>query len=313
VEHFETIRQRKDGTLVPISLTISPIVDAGGRIVGASKIARDVTDRKEAEAERARLLELAQQASRLKDEFLATLSHELRTPLNAILGYARMVKDGVLTGDKQQRALNTIERNAAALAAIVNDVLDVSRIMSGKIVLNRDRVDLAALLQDSVDAVLPSAADKRIRIDVSVDGPAWVSGDPARLQQVFWNLLSNAVKFTLPDGAIAVSLSRHDADREAVLTIRDTGVGIAAEFLPYIFERFSQGESGPTRERGGLGLGLSISRHLVQLHGGRIEAASAGVGQGTTMRVMLPLEAVAAKPVVRTRRRVATNSQAETT
>jgi PAS domain S-box-containing protein len=463
VDHFETIRQRKDGSTLPISLTVSPILDNNGVVIGASKIARDITERKQAEIERARLLALAEQnatitntlndvgaavasaldreavvqkvtdaatqltgakfgaffynlvddrgesytlytisgaprdafssfpmprntaifeptfrgarvvrsdditadpdygqsspfhgmppghlpvrsylavpvktrsgeplgglffghpdtarftadheriaagiaswasvalenarlyrsaqdASRLKDEFLATLSHELRTPLNAILGYARMMRSGMLSTEKIPRAVETIERNAASLTVIVEDVLDVSRIISGKLRLNVQQVDVPALVRASVDAVLPDAEAKEITVDSVLNHETgFITGDPERLQQVVWNLLSNAVKFTERGGRVHVVLERVGPNVQ--LKIRDTGVGIAPEFLPHIFERFRQGDAGITRQRGGLGLGLAIAKQLVEMHGGTIEAASGGQDSGSAFTVTLP-------------------------
>jgi PAS domain S-box-containing protein len=466
VDHFETIRQRKDGSLIPISLTVSPIRDERGVVVGASKIARDISDRKEADAERARLLALAEQnamitntlndvgatvasaldreaviqkvtdaatqvtgarfgaffynlvddrgesytlhtisgvareafskfplprntkvfeptfrgtevvrsdditkdprygqsppyhgmpaghlpvrsylavpvktrtgeplgglffghpeagrftaeherlavgiaswasvalenarlylaaqdASRLKDEFLATLSHELRTPLNAILGYARMMRSAILTAEKFPRAIEIIERNAASLTLIVEDLLDVSRIISGKMRLNVQPVDLAALVRASIDAVAPGAEAKQIAVATRFDDHlALVPGDPERLQQVIWNLLSNAVKFSQRGGRIEVSIAQ--AGPNVDLIVRDTGVGIVPEFLPYVFDRFRQGDQGTTRQRGGLGLGLAIAKQLVEMHGGTIAAASKGKDAGAAFIVTLPLTA----------------------
>jgi PAS domain S-box-containing protein len=465
VDHFETVRRRKDGTLVPISLTVSPIRDENGAVIGASKIARDISDRERADAERAHLLAIAQEqvaitkklnqvgavvaaaldrnavlhavtdaatevtnaefgaffynaadpesgdnyllytlsgapreafdkfppprataifgptfrgegivrladvttdprygqsapyfgmppghlpvrsylavpvkarsgavlgglffghsaagifteqheqlvagiaswasvalenarlyvgvqeVSRLKDEFVATLSHELRTPLNAILGYARMMRSGLITGEKQVRAIETIERNATSLTQIVEDVLDVSRIIAGKIRLNVQPVDLAAVIREALDAVMPAAEAKGVRIETIVEpGAAPISGDPERIQQVIWNLVSNAVKFTGRGGNVQVRVARVSSHVE--VAVSDTGIGIPREFLPYIFERFRQADSGTTRERGGLGLGLAIARHLIEMHGGTIHASSAGEGQGATLRVTLPL------------------------
>lgn len=288
VDHFETIRRRKDGTLFPISLTVSPILSPTGEIVGASKIARDISERKYVEEELARLLKATKEASQLKDEFLATLSHELRTPLNAILGYARMVRSGLIATDKQGRAIETIERNATSLTQIVEDVLDVSRIIAGRIRLNVQAVDMPAVVRDALDAVRHAADAKGVRLETVVDtGDAPISGDPDRLQQVIWNLVSNAVKFTRRGGRIQVRLERVNSHVEVVVS--DTGIGISEDFLPHIFERFRQADAGTTRERGGLGLGLAIARHLVELHGGTIHAASAGPGTGTTFRVLLPL------------------------
>jgi PAS domain S-box-containing protein len=288
VDHFETIRRRKDGTLLPVSLTISPIRDADGVVIGASKIARDITERKQAEAERARLLSVAQEASRLKDEFLATLSHELRTPLNAILGYTRMLRSGLIPADRQGRALDTIERNAASLTEIIEDVLDVSRIISGKIRLNVRPVELQTVIRESIEAVRPAADARAIRIECILDsGEAPISGDPERLQQILWNLASNAVKFTERGGRVQVRLERANSHVEIIVS--DTGIGIAREFLPFVFERFRQGDSGVTREHGGLGLGLAITKHLVEMHGGTIDVTSGGRGAGATFRVKLPL------------------------
>ncbi len=425
VDHFETVRQRRDGTLIPISLTISPILDADGRVIGASKIARDISEKKSAERERdrlfaaaqenaaiaehlnrvgaavasgldrdeilrvvtdigtqltgaefgafdpqfrgqsivrrddvsestgaegpdpallspgrmlhsylavpvkarsgevlgalffghsrraafssqeerlvvgvaswaavalenARLFAEAQEASRLKDEFLATLSHELRTPLNAILGYSRMIRSGIVTPQNHAKAIAAVERNAASLAQIVEDVLDVSRIISGKLRLNVEAIDLADVVRHAIDAVRPAAEAKGIRLDVTLDRHAgFVSGDSERLQQVVWNILSNAVKFTPRHGRIDIRVAA--AADSVELVVRDTGVGITKEFLPHIFERFRQQDSSTTRERGGLGLGLGIARQLVEMHGGTIDAASEGPGTGATFRVALPL------------------------
>ena len=290
VDHFETLRQHKNGTLIPISLTISPIRDANGLVVGASKIARDISYRIEAEAERARLLSEVQQASRMKDEFLATLSHELRTPLNAILGYVRMLRSGLLEEEKADRALEVIERNSTALAQIVEDVLDVSRITAGKVRLNIQAVDLAALIGNAILSVAPAADARGVRIETALgSGVGLIAADADRLQQVLWNLLSNAVKFTGRGGSVRVELRR---DPEAVeIVVSDTGVGIAPDFLPYLFDRFRQGDAGTTREQGGLGLGLAIARHFVEMHGGTITAASSGENQGSTFRVRLPIMA----------------------
>ena len=292
VDHFETIRQRKDGSLVPISLTVSPLFSEDGVIIGASKIARDISDRVRAEAERTELLKAAQEASRLKDEFLATLSHELRTPLNAILGYARMVRAGLLVGDKQARGIETIERNATSLAQIVEDVLDMSRIVSGKIRLHVQPTDIAKVVRDSIAAVAPAAEARTVTIESVIDeGRTTIPVDPDRLQQVLWNLLSNAVKFTPAGGYVGVHATR---TRSAVeISVSDTGIGIDQAFLPHVFERFRQGDAGTTRERGGLGLGLAIAQELVQLHGGGIAASSPGLGKGATFTITLPIQAAA--------------------
>jgi PAS domain S-box-containing protein len=230
----------------------------------------------------------AQQANRMKDEFLAVLSHELRTPLNAIVGYARLLRGGILTGDKAAEGFETLERNAASLAQIIEDVLDVSRIVSGKLRLDVQPVELPLIIENAVATVRPAADAKGIRVQTTIDprvGP--ISGDPNRLQQIAWNLLSNAVKFTPKGGRVQVRLERVNSHVE--LAVSDTGIGISPDFLPYVFERFRQADSGVTRKTGGLGLGLAIVRHIVEMHGGTVEASSGGEGQGATFRVRLPL------------------------
>jgi PAS domain S-box-containing protein len=238
--------------------------------------------------ENARLYVEAQEANRMKDEFLAVLSHELRTPLNAIVGYARLLRGGIISGDKAARGLETLERNATWLTQIVEDVLDVSRIVSGKIRLDVQPVQLPLIVDNAVATVQPAADAKGVRLQTIIDprvGP--VAGDPDRLQQVVWNLVTNAVKFTPKAGRVQVRLERVNSHVEIVVS--DTGAGIREDFLPFVFERFRQGESGTTRKTGGLGLGLAIVRHIVEMHGGTVHAASAGVGQGSTFRVRLPL------------------------
>ena len=238
--------------------------------------------------ENARMFSMVREASRLKDEFLASLSHELRTPLNAVLGYARMLRTGVVTPEKQTRAIETIERNATSLTQIVEDVLDISRIISGKIRLNVQPVDFPQIVGNAVEGVTPAADAKGLRIETVLDPLATpVSGDPERLQQVLWNLLSNAVKFTNRGGKVQVRLERVNSHVE--LSVADTGIGISAEFLPHVFERFRQADASIARERGGLGLGLSIAHQLAEMHGGTIAAASGGLGHGSTFTLTLPL------------------------
>jgi PAS domain S-box-containing protein len=297
VDHYETIRRRKDGTFLPVSLTVSPIRGENGKVMGASKIARDISERERAEQERQRLLTVAREASRLKDEFLATLSHELRTPLNAIGGYVRMMQSNLLTGEKRSRAMETVARNVASLTQIVEDVLDVSRIISGKFRLDVQPVDLPALVQNAVETVRPAADAKGVRLVTIVDPRASpVSGDPERLQQILWNVLSNAVKFTDRHGRVQVRVEQVDSHVE--ITVSDTGAGIPADFLPHVFDRFRQADAGINRSRGGLGLGLAITRHLVELQGGRISAASDGEGKGATFRIELPLRSATATPSI---------------
>ena len=291
LDHYETIRRRKDGSLFPVSLTISPVCNEQGAVIGASKIARDVTERARADQERRRLLEIARATNRLKDEFLATLSHELRTPLNAIAGYSRMMQTGLLRGDKQERAIDTIVRNASSLTQMIEDVLDVSRIVSGKVRLQLRAVELSEIVREAVATAQPAADAKGIRVDVLVDPRGTlVSGDPDRLRQVLWNLCSNAVKFSERGGRVQVRLQRVADHVE--LTVTDDGIGIAPEFLPYLFERFSQADAGTNRVHGGLGLGLAISRHLVELQGGCISAHSDGPSRGATFRIELPVRSM---------------------
>jgi PAS domain S-box-containing protein len=238
--------------------------------------------------ENSRLYMASREADRLKDEFLAVLSHELRTPLNAILGYTRLLRGGILTGEKAERGLETLERNATSLTQIVEDVLDVSRIVSGKIRLDVQPVELPLIVHNAVATVQPAADAKEVRLQTIIDprvGP--VSGDPDRLQQVVWNLLTNAVKFTPKKGRVQVRLERVNSHIEIVVS--DTGVGIRPNFLPHVFDRFRQADGGTTRSTGGLGLGLAIVRNIVEMHGGTVQAASEGEGHGATFRVRLPL------------------------
>jgi CheY-like chemotaxis protein/two-component sensor histidine kinase len=228
----------------------------------------------------------------MKDEFLATLSHELRTPLNAILGWSQVLL-GTDPPDAGTLAdgLRTIERNARAQTQLIADLLDMSRIISGKIRLDVQRLDVAAVIEAAVAAVRPGAEAKGVRLQVTLDpvaGP--VRGDPGRLQQVLWNLLSNAIKFTPKGGRVQVVLERVNSHLEVVVS--DTGEGIRPEFLPHVFERFRQGDASTTRRHGGLGLGLSIVRQLVELHGGSVRAKSPGEGRGATFVVMLPVAAL---------------------
>ena len=241
--------------------------------------------------ENARLYSEAQDANRMKDDFLAVLSHELRTPLNAILGYARLLRGGMLDGEIADRALETVERNSRWLAQIVDDVLDVSRIVSGKIRLDVQQVELPAVIDAAVSTIQPAADAKGVRVQTLIDprAPA-ISGDPDRLQQVVWNLLSNAIKFTPRGGHVQLRLERVNSYIEIV--VADNGAGIRRDFLPFVFERFRQADRGPTRKTGGLGLGLSIVRHLVEMHGGTVQAESPGEGEGSTFTVRLPFVSV---------------------
>jgi signal transduction histidine kinase len=258
---------------------------------------REVTLERQHDAERARLLGAeraartqAEQASRAKDEFLAVVSHELRTPLNAILGWAHMLRRGSLDEAKRERALEVIERNASAQQKLIEDILDVSRITSGKLQITSSPVSLVTSVQTACEAVRPAADDKAIEITIDAADDPVVLGDPGRMQQVVSNLLSNAVKFTPRGGAVFVKVATDGAS--ASIRVTDTGQGISADFLPYIFDRFRQGDTGTTRAHGGLGLGLSIVRHLVEIHGGSVTAQSDGPGTGSTFTVCLPLRGV---------------------
>jgi signal transduction histidine kinase len=265
--------------------------------VANQELKREIRVREWAEQERARLLVLeqaarrqAEEANRTKDEFLATLSHELRTPLNAILGWVQVLRTGKLDAAAGMRALETIERNARSQAQLIADLLDVSRIITGKLRLDFKPVELRRIIDSTLESVRPAADAKGILLDISV-GPlaSPVLGDADRLQQVIWNLLSNAIKFTPRGGRVEVRL--REAGGSAVIGVSDTGIGIRPDFLPYVFDRFRQAEGSITRSHGGLGLGLSIVRHLIELHGGTAEVESAGEGQGAAFTVRLPLRA----------------------
>jgi PAS domain S-box-containing protein len=292
VDHYETVRRRKDGSQIDISLTVSPIRDSTGKIVGASKVARDITERKRLiEAEHSQLVRersFQTEANRIKDQFLATLSHELRTPLNAIIGWSEMLLGGNLNEQERALGLRTIDRNARAQIQLVDDLLDVSRIISGKMRLQLIPVDLVEIAKAAMDVVRPAAAAKKIKLTGEWRVPeVFVQGDPDRLQQVMWNILSNAVKFTPARGKVAVIVEA-DEDGTGRLIVEDSGVGIPGRFLPHVFDRFKQEDGSLTRSAGGLGLGLAIVRHIVELHGGTVAVESAGEDKGATFAVELP-------------------------
>jgi signal transduction histidine kinase len=239
-------------------------------------------------AELSRAKQQAEEANRMKDEFLATLSHELRTPLNAMLGWAQVLRLGKLDPAASARALETIERNARSQAQLIADLLDVSRIITGKLRLDLQPVELRRIIEAVLDSVRPAADAKGIRLQVALDPLASpVLGDADRLQQVVWNLLSNAIKFTPQEGSVEVRLRQTPTSAE--MRVSDSGVGIRPDFLPYVFDRFRQAEGSITRSHGGLGLGLSIVRHLVELHGGTVEVQSEGEGKGAAFTVHLPV------------------------
>jgi signal transduction histidine kinase/DNA-binding response OmpR family regulator len=261
----------------------------------AAELQQEVAERKQAEEERARMLireqaarAEAERANRTKDEFLATLSHELRTPLTAILGWSHLLRTNRLDDGNKARALETIERNARAQSQLIDDLLDVSRIITGKLRLELHPVELVPIIESAIDSMRPAAEAKGIRFDVALEREAGqVSGDANRLQQVVWNLFSNAVKFTPDGGSVNVRLERTDS--HARIAVSDTGQGIDPQFLPFIFDRFRQADGSTTRKHGGLGLGLAIVRHLVELHGGTIKVESEGQDRGATFTIELPL------------------------
>jgi PAS domain S-box-containing protein len=294
VDHFETIRRRKDGSELAVSLTVSPIIGANGEVIGASKIARDITQRKQIEAERDLLLAReqearrdAERANRLKDDFLALVSHELRTPIQAIIGWVKIARSLGDPDPKMLRALDVIDRNVRAQVRLIDDLVDAARITTGKLQIASEHVHLHRAVIDAVESVRPAVAAKSLELRLKIEPGAYVVvGDAARLQQVVANLLSNAVKFTT-EGRIEVRLTRENG--QACIVVRDTGRGIAPEFLPFVFDRFRQAEVGVDRQHSGLGLGLAIVRYLAEAHGGSVSAESEGIDKGSTFSICLPL------------------------
>jgi len=295
ISETEVTCTRKTGTPVDLSVWKAPLQDGPGEYGAMLYILADIGARKRIEHEHSELLTRAQSArleaeriSRIKDEFLATLSHELRTPLNAILGWARLLHSGQLDGKTAERAIESVERNAKNQAKLVEDLLDVSRIITGQWRLETRPVDLCSVVESSLEAIRPTLEAKEITLEKDLDlRVGLVLGDPSRLQQILWNLFSNAVKFTPKKGHIQVRLVREGANAE--ISVKDNGKGITEEFLPYVFEHFRQADGSLTRKYGGLGLGLAIARHLTELHGGTVEAGSAGENQGSLFTVKLPL------------------------
>ena len=299
-----TLSGEHDYAQMQQAVRISPLSHEG-RVIGTLTIIEDVTERVAREAklhaqiaERSQLLSSeklarneAERANRLKDEFLATISHELRNPLNAILGWSHMMRVGKLNDSNTERAVETIYRNAKSQSQLIADLLDVSRIISGKLRLDVRTVDLLSIVNAAIDSIRPAADAKGIRLQTTFDpmaGP--ISGDADRLQQIVWNLLSNAVKFTPKGGRIKVKLQRRASHVEIVVS--DSGLGISKEFLPYVFDRFRQADASTTRIHGGLGLGLSIVHQLVDLHGGSVSVQSEGEGKGATFTISLPFMGV---------------------
>ncbi|HKG45663.1 MAG TPA: ATP-binding protein [Pyrinomonadaceae bacterium] len=290
----ETSCRTKSGEERTIELSVFTMRSGLGEPQCYVSIKRDITARKTTEAKLAQLLMRertaradAEKANRLKDEFLATLSHELRTPLNAVIGWSRILKAGRLDNESSVHAIEVIERNAWAQKQIIEDILDVSRVITGKLQLHLGPVDLISVVKAALDAVRPALEVKDIRIEMQFqEGLKVIAGDVDRLQQVVWNLLSNASKFTPVGGTVGVRISQDETYVQ--IEVRDTGPGIAADFLPHVFERFRQADGSTTRTHGGLGLGLAIVRHLVELHGGLIAAENPASGTGAVFTVKLP-------------------------
>jgi PAS domain S-box-containing protein len=285
----------REGSILFCEWYNSVLRDDREKLVSVLSLVLDVTAREKAEKERAALLirerdarQHAEEADRLKDEFLATLSHELRTPLTSILGWASMIRNGEVEGSSAARAIETIERNARSQARLIDDLLDVSRIITGNLRLDLHPLNLAPIVEAAIDALRPTADVKGIQLRTEfVSGDCLIKGDTNRLRQVIWNLLSNAIKFTQRGGVVVINLQC--VGSTVRLAVADTGEGISPEFLPYVFDRFRQAEGSISRKQGGLGLGLAVVRHLVELHGGAITAESEGLGQGSLFTVELPL------------------------
>lgn len=292
---WEQRLRRHDGALRWHLIRMVPERDERGEVLCWLLTATDIDAHKRIQADHesglareAELRSAAESASRAKDELLATVSHELRTPLNAILGWTAVLRNRAATGDALDRALHSIERSARAQAMLLADLSDVSSIVVGKLRVEMRPTDLHAVVEHAVDVFQPEADAKGVTLQVSLEPGSWqLTGDPDRLQQVVWNLLANATKFTPPGGCVTVLSRCRGAD--AIIEVRDTGIGIARDFLPYVFDLFRQGHGSATRRQGGLGLGLSIVRHLVELHGGVVHAWSEGEGKGATFTVRLPL------------------------
>jgi PAS domain S-box-containing protein len=283
--------RRRDGEYRWLLDNGAPLRNQSQEFYGYVGSSVDITERRQAAEERAHLLQQAQTANRLKDEFMATLSHELRTPLNTVLGWTHLLRDGTRSEAEVKHALEVIERNVRAQSKLVDDVLDVSRMVSGKLRLELETVDIANVVQGVAGVLQPAADAKGVALSVDVrKGHGFVAGDAARLHQAIWNVVSNAVKFTRRGGSVTVAVTRKSGTIEIV--IADTGSGIPPEFVPHLFERFSRAGSGQPREYGGLGLGLAIVKHLMELHGGSVSVESAGPDQGTTATLRLPLVAV---------------------
>ena len=302
----------KDGREVAMETHAGVVLDERGNAIGLHGITMERTTRhaEETQREREQLLRLehtarkqAESANRIKDEFIATLSHELRTPLTPIMGWAQLLKERTTTTSTLQRGLEVIERSARSQARLIDDLLDMSRIVTGKIQVKMQTVELQPIVRAALEAVLPAADAKGVRIEIDApSSPIQLTADPNRLQQVLWNLLSNAIKFTPSGGLVSILLER--IGTELRIVVRDSGEGIDPEFMPHVFDRFSQADSTNVRTHGGLGVGLAIVRYLVELHGGLVTAESPGKGRGSTFTVILPVKTYGVKAPVRRPKRV---------
>lgn len=287
VRELEACLQLHASWRVDVALKVAAVRDRSGQLVAMRWQLRDITSRKRLEEELKRLYREAMEANRIKDEFLAIVSHELRTPLNAIVGWAQMLHNRKLNEATTAKAIEVIQRNASSQAKLIEDILDISRIVQGQIRLNTRPLYLVPIIDAAIENVRPTAELKAIQIESILDpSVGQVMGDAERLQQIVWNLLSNAIKFTPREGRVEVRLESVNAS--AQMTVKDTGKGISADFLPYVFERFRQADGTTTRKHGGLGLGLAIVRHLVEMHNGTVNVASDGEGMGATFTVQLP-------------------------
>jgi len=316
------LQQMVASPISALASTARDIADRGDYSIRARRSSRDeigvlvqafnrmLDEIESSQRERASLLDREQEANRLKDEFLATLSHELRTPLNAIVGWVHLLRQSQLPPEEAARALERIDRNAHAQARLVQDLLDVSRITTGKLLLDIRDMDLAVVAGNAVDACRPAADARQVRLVCDFSGPFATMGDPDRLQQVIWNLISNAVRFTPANGQVTVTLARA-ADTDTI-EVRDTGSGIEPHFLPFMFEPFRQADAASTRTHGGLGIGLTIVRRLTEMHGGTVGVMSEGAGKGATLTVTLPVRHTGkpASAVIPPRERVASLSRA---
>ena len=292
IRRYEARLRAKDGTIKDVLIDSSAHFE-DGKLINTRCFTQDFTGQKALESlgasERA-AREHAEQLNRAKDQFLVTLSHELRTPLNAVLGWARILEAEALSPDKVRHAAEVISRNAALQARLIEELLDLSRVVSGKFRIEARSLNIAPVVEAAAEAFKPAATAKGIHFQIMIDSEAGpILGDPDRLQQVVWNLISNAIKFTSKGGRIHVTLRR--ANSQVEIGVADSGVGIAAEFLPYVFDRFRQAENTSGKVQRGLGIGLAVAQHLVQLHGGTLEATSAGINQGAEFTVRLPIMA----------------------